>query len=172
MWSSRLNLPFLLAAGLLFSGCRSSTQLSATASSSLLPATTTEQKVEALRRYRACLVARARSVDDYKSDAMTIAMSMRGSCRPELAEMAKATAGGAGIEAYNQIAESAVRREVDAALNAVLTERKERRPTRRSAWPTHQARNASARGSVGRHSSQTEARLCKLTKTVRTRHAP
>jgi hypothetical protein len=95
-----------------------------------LPATTTEQKVDALRRYRTGLINRAQSVDDDKSDAMTIATSMRGSCKREMADMARSIAGGATSEAYWQIAASADRREVEAALNAVLTERKERRTKR------------------------------------------
>ena len=95
-----------------------------------LPPTTTEQKMDALRRYRTCLVNKARSIDDHRSDAMTIAKAMRGSCKPEMAEMARSVAGGASTETYRQIAESAERREVDAALNAILTERKERRATR------------------------------------------
>ena len=120
----------LLAVGLLLCACQSPSPPTAAARSNLVPSTTTEQKVAALRRYRTCLLARARSVDDYKSDAMTIAISMRGSCRPEMAEMAKSTAGGTSTETYYQIAASAERREVDAALNAVLTERKERRGRR------------------------------------------
>jgi hypothetical protein len=86
--------------------------------------------MDALRRYRTCLIDRARSVDDHKSDAMTIATSMRGSCKREMADMARSLAGGATAEAYLQIAASAERREVEAGLNAVLTERKERRPKR------------------------------------------
>jgi hypothetical protein len=86
--------------------------------------------MDALRRYRTCLIDRARSVDDHKSDAMTIATSMRGSCKREMEDMARSIAGGATTEAYWQIAASADRREVEAALNAVLTERKERRMKR------------------------------------------
>ena len=123
--------PAVLIAGLLLlSGCQSSPPPPSTAPMSLLPATTTEQKMDTLRRYRTCLVNRARSIDDYKSDAMTIATSMRGSCKPEMANMARSMAGGATTETYWQIAASADRREVEAALNAVLTERKERRTKR------------------------------------------
>ena len=86
--------------------------------------------MDALRRYRTCLVNRARSVDDHKSEAMTIATSMRGSCKREMADMARSLAGGATADAYWQIAASADRREIEAALNAVFTERKESRPTR------------------------------------------
>ena len=92
-----------------------------------MPATTTEQKIDAQRRYRTCLINRAQSVDDHKSDAMTVATSMRGSCKREMADMARSIAGGATTDAYWQIAASADRREVEAALNAVLTERKEGR---------------------------------------------
>lgn len=119
----------LMAGFLLLAGCQSPPPPSSTPTS-LLPATTTEQKMVALRRYRTCLVNRAGSIDDHKSDAMTIASAMRGSCKPEMADMAKSMAGGATAEAYREIAVSAERREVDAALNAVLTERKERRPSR------------------------------------------
>jgi hypothetical protein len=122
--------PAFLAIGLpLLAGCQASPPPSA-ASANLLPATTTEQKMDALRRYRTCLVNRARSIDDYKSDAMTIATSMRGSCQPEKADMARSMAGGATSDTYWQIAASADRREAEAALNAVLTERKERRTKR------------------------------------------
>jgi hypothetical protein len=120
---------FLLIGLPLLAGCQSSPPPSP-ASANLLPATTTEQKMDALRRYRTCLVNRARSIDDYKSDAMTIATSMRGSCQPEKADMARSMAGGATKETYWQIAASADRREVEAALNAVLAERKERRTKR------------------------------------------
>jgi hypothetical protein len=123
-------IPAILIAGLLLlAGCQSQQPPSA-ASASLLPPTTTEQKIDALRRYRTCLIDKARSVDDHKSDAMTIATSMRGSCKREMADMARSIAGGATTDAYWQIAASADRREVEAALNAVLTERKER-PTKR-----------------------------------------
>ena len=126
--------PVVLIGGLLLLvGCQSSQPPSAP-SASLLPPTTTEQKMDALRRYRTCLIDRARSVDDHKddhkSDAMTIATSMRGSCKREMTDMARSLAGGATSEAYLQIAASAERREVEAALNAVFTERKESRPTR------------------------------------------
>jgi hypothetical protein len=116
----------LIAGSILLVGCQSSTPPSAQ-SGSLLPATTTEQKIDALRRYRTCLINRAQSVDDHKSDAMTVATSMRGSCKREMADMARSIAGGATTDAYWQIAASADRREVEAALNAVLTERKEGR---------------------------------------------
>jgi hypothetical protein len=121
----------LVAALLLLVGCQSSpSSLSSGAPSapagSLLPSTTTEQKIDALRQYRTCLVNRARSADDHKSDAMTIAASMRGSCKREMADMARSLAGGATADAYWQIAASAERREAEAALNAVLTERKDR----------------------------------------------
>jgi hypothetical protein len=121
--------PAVLVVGLLLAGCQSPPPPSSVPAS-LLPATTTEQKMVALRRYRTCLVNRARSIDDYKSDAMTIANAMRGSCKPEMAEMARSMAGGANTETYRQIADSADRRAVDAALNAVLTERKHRRTKR------------------------------------------
>jgi hypothetical protein len=122
--------PAFLAIGVpLLAGCQSSPPPSAV-TTNLLPATTTEQKMDALRRYRTCLVNRARSIDDYKSDAMTIATSLRGSCQPEKADMARSMAGGASTETYWQIAASADRREAEAALNAVLTERKERRTKR------------------------------------------
>lgn len=119
----------LVAGSILLVGCQSSTPPSSTPGS-LIPPTTTEQKMDALRNYRTCLVNRARSVDDHKSDAVTIATSMRGSCKREMAEMARSIAGGTTTDAYWQIAASAERREVDAALNAVLTERKERSPKR------------------------------------------
>jgi hypothetical protein len=123
-------IPAILIAGLLLlAGCQSPQPPSA-ASASLLPPTTTEQKIDALRRYRTCLIDRARSVDDHKSDAMTIATSMRGSCKREMTDMARSLAGGATADAYSQIAASAERREVEAALNAVLVERKERPPRR------------------------------------------
>ena len=35
--------------------------------------------MDALRRYRTCLINRARSIDDHEPDAMGIASSMRGS---------------------------------------------------------------------------------------------
>jgi hypothetical protein len=122
-------LAVLIAGQLLLVGCQSSTPPPATSGSSL-PATTTEQKIDALRHYRTCLINRAQSVDDHKSDAMTIATSMRGSCKRELTDMARSLAGGATADAYSQIAASAERREVEAALNAVLVERKERPPRR------------------------------------------
>jgi hypothetical protein len=122
--------PAILLSGLLLLvGCQSS-QSSSAPSAGLLPPTTTEQKIDALRRYRTCLVNRAQLADDHKSDAMTIATSMRGSCKRELADMARSLAGGATADADWQIAASAERREVEAALNAVLTERKEQRPKR------------------------------------------
>jgi hypothetical protein len=52
------------------------------------------------------------------------------SCKRELANMARSLAGGVTADADWQIAASAERREVEAALNAVLTERKEQRPKR------------------------------------------
>jgi hypothetical protein len=119
----------------LVSGCQSS-PIQSVVPTNLLPATTTEQKIDALRRYRACLITKAQSVDDHRSDGLTIATSMRGSCKPEIADMAKSLAGGATADAYYQIAASADRREVDAALNAVLTERTERRPSRSSSSGT------------------------------------
>jgi hypothetical protein len=119
----------LLSGLLLLVGCQSSQSTSAP-SAGLSPPTTTEQKIDALRRYRACLIQRARSIDDHRSDAMTIASSMRGSCKRELADMARSLAGGAPADAGWEIAASAERREVEAALNAVLTERKEQRPKR------------------------------------------
>ena len=119
----------LIAGSPLLSGCQSPLPLSTAPISPLAP-TTTEQKMDALRRYRTCLVNKARAIDDHKSDAMTIATAMRGSCKPQMADMARSMAGGASTETYRQIAQSAERREVDAALNAVLTERKERRASR------------------------------------------
>ena len=119
----------LIAGSPLLAGCQSALQPSP-APVDLLPPTTTEQKMDALRQYRTCLVNKARSIDDHKSDAMTIANAMRGSCKPRMFDMARSMAGGASTETYRQIAWSAERREVDAALNAVLTERKERRSSR------------------------------------------
>ena len=100
------------------------------APASLLPETTTEQIMVALRQYRTCFINRARLIDDYKPDAMTTATSTRGSCKAEMVGMARSVADGATAETHRQIAASANRREVEAALNADHTERNQRQTRR------------------------------------------
>jgi len=118
----------IFVAAVLLPGCQPpSRPPTSTVATRLLPETTTEQKLYASQKYRICLEQRAKAMDDGTSDAMTIAQSMRGACKPEMIEKAEAMAGGGSVEIYWQIAESLDRREVDSSLDAVLAERKQQR---------------------------------------------
>ena len=78
------------------------------------------------RKYRNCLENREKALDNYTSDALTAARAMQGSCYPGMIDYTMAVEGRRPVDSYRHMIKAAMETELQSALNAVLTERRQR----------------------------------------------